>query len=122
MTASDSIADRIRTVCLFLGPYRNLTPLTASLLSLHPHCQVLNHAGARVFAAPDVNFLLDPSVATLRRFCDFALSASQGGQRGNYGGSITLSHAFDSDVVRDAYRNRYGELLIKPSVDCLVWK
>jgi hypothetical protein len=119
---SEDIVERIHTVCVFLGPYRNLTTLTASILSLHPHCQVLNHAGARVFGAPEVNFLLDSSTATFARFCEFALSASQGGRRGGYGGSITFSHAFDSDVIRDAYRRRYGELLAKPSVESIVWK
>ena len=41
--------DDVRTVCLFLGPYRNLTTLTASILFLHPNCQVLNHAANRIF-------------------------------------------------------------------------
>jgi hypothetical protein len=122
VNVSEGIAERIHTVCVFLGPYRNLTTLTAAILSLHPDCQVLNHAGARVFGARDVNFLLDPSSETFARFCAFALSASAGGRRGGYGGSIAFSHAFDSDVICDAYRKRYGELLTKPSVRSIVWK
>ncbi len=31
----------IRSVCLTLGLYRNLTTLTASVLALHTRCQVL---------------------------------------------------------------------------------
>ncbi|MCW5878805.1 MAG: hypothetical protein KIS80_08075, partial [Anaerolineales bacterium] len=52
-----AIIDGLESVCLFLGPYRNLTTLTASMLSLHPECQVLNHAGTRVFPNKNLNFI-----------------------------------------------------------------
>ncbi|WP_437758498.1 hypothetical protein [Sorangium sp. So ce1389] len=122
MTMPEHIAGPIHTLGVFLGPYRNLTTLTASILYLHPACQVLNHAGDRVFGDQEVNFLLDPSAATFARFCAFALSASEGGRRGAYGGSIRLSHAFDDDVIRDAARKRFGEHPAKASVDSIVWK
>lgn len=112
----------LQTACLFLGPYRNLTTLTAAVLSLHPHCQVLNHAGERVFDVPDANFLVDHSPAAFARFCAFALEASQGGRRGSYGGSILLSHAFDSEVVGDVYRSRFGDVLLKEKIEAIVWK
>ena len=51
---------QLRSVCLALGPYRNLTTLTAGILSLHPQCQVLNHAGVRLLPDPERNFLADP--------------------------------------------------------------
>jgi hypothetical protein len=112
----------LQTACVFLGPYRNLTTLTAAVLSLHPYCQVLNHAGERVFNTPDKNFLVDHSPAAFARFCAFALGASQGGRRGSYGGSILLSHAFDSGLVRDVYRSRFGDVLLKEKIEAIVWK
>ena len=42
-------ADRITNVVLPLGPYRNLTTMTAALFALHPQSVVLNHAAMRVF-------------------------------------------------------------------------
>ncbi|MAG55951.1 MAG: hypothetical protein CMJ83_06650 [Planctomycetes bacterium] len=114
--------NRIKSVCLFLGPYRNLTTLTASLLALHPTCQVLNHGKGEVFRDPGDNFLLNSDPAAFDRFLDVALAHSEGGQRGDRGGSITLSHAFDHDVMRDAYQRRYGDTRVKDVVECLVWK
>jgi hypothetical protein len=112
----------LRTVCVFLGPYRNLTTLTAAVLHLHPFCQVLNHAGSRILGVPELDFLVDRSEATFARFCEFALSASQTGQRGRYGGSITYSHAFDGDLLRETHRRRYGNAMTKGTVQAIVWK
>lgn len=113
---------KIKSVCLFLGPYRNLTTLTAGVLALHPNCQVLNHGGERLLETHNLDFLANYSDSTFGAFCDWALDASQGGRRGNYGGSITLSHAFDRDVLRDAYQQRYGDTLVKSEITSLVWK
>lgn len=44
----DGVLSQLQTVGLFVGPYRNLTTLTAAVLALHPRCQVLNHAGDRL--------------------------------------------------------------------------
>lgn len=113
----------LQTVCIFLGPYRNLTSLTASVLFLHPECQVLNHAGARVLNNPELNFLNGYSEDKFRQFCHFALTMSQGGARGGYGGSIVLSHAFAEHAeMRKLYRARYGSRLVKPTIRSLVWK
>lgn len=49
----------VRAVCLALGPYRNLTTLTASVIALHPNCQVLNHGWSRVAGKGKLNFLTD---------------------------------------------------------------
>jgi hypothetical protein len=108
-------------VCLFLGPYRNLTTLTASILQLHPQCQVLNHAGGRVLRDSNLNFLDGYSDEKLANFCGFALTASEEGARGAKGGSITRSHAFDHSVLRAAYERRYAGRPDKNDV-CVVWK
>lgn len=113
---------QIKSVCLTLGPYRNLTTLTASLMFLHPSCQVLNHGAKRIFSREEVNFLTDYNDLKLQKFLKYAIFMSKGGSRGNYGGSITLSHAFDSDDVLKSYQNRYGNLLIKNNIECLYWK
>ena len=111
-----------KTVCLTLGPYRNLTTLTAAVLFLHPNCQVLNHAGDRIFDNRDVNFLKDYSRYKLNNFIEYATKISSGGKRGDYGGSITYAHAFDSVYqIKDIF-SKTGQNLVKSSVDCLFWK
>jgi len=111
----------IHTVAVFLGPYRNLTTITASLLSLHPNCQVLNHGRARVFGNSKINFLQHPSQDTINNFLKFACYASKYGRQGVYGGSITKSHAFKSESIKQLYFNRYPSK-IKNNVRLLVWK
>jgi hypothetical protein len=113
--------DRPVTVTLFLGPYRNLTTLTASMLSLHPECQVLNHGGTRLLRGRQ-DFIGSYSDARLDRFCASAIKASVGGKRGAYGGSIRLSHAFDSEAVSTLYGKRFGDATLKDHIACLVWK
>ena len=111
----------LRTVGIVLGPYRNLTTLTVSVLSLHPECQVLNHAGERTLTAKR-DFIADTSQAKFRDFCAAALEASESGKRGKYGGSILLSHAFDDEQLRQLYHARYGDSVLKERPRCLVWK
>ena len=110
------------TVCLALGPYRNLTTLTASLLFLHPRCQVLNHGSDRILPDPRINFLLDYSDARFEAFVSAAIELSASGKRGRYGGSITLSHAFDDKQIQDAYSSRFKDVRVKENIDCLFWK
>ncbi|MEM7479491.1 MAG: hypothetical protein AAF483_31280, partial [Planctomycetota bacterium] len=62
-----------QSVCLALGPYRNLTTLTAATLFLHPNCQVLNHAGSRIYGNTEVDFLADYSRERFDRFIQFAI-------------------------------------------------
>ena len=112
----------LQSVCVFLGPYRNLTTLTSSLLALHPNCQVLNHAGKRVFENEKLNFLQDHTIQKFDAFCQFAISASKKGKRGGFGGSIILSHAFDSPELKEAYKKRFGTHLVKQNIHCLAWK
>ena len=121
-TAPPDAADRIDTVAVVLGPYRNLTTLTASALALHPEVQVLNHAAFRLFEMPAVDFLLRPDTAHLRAFVEKALALSTGGRRGQHGGSILMSHAFDEESLQALYAARYGALLLKPTARVLVWK
>lgn len=112
----------VKTVCLALGPYRNLTTLTSSILALHPTCQVLNHASDRILDDKHLNFLLNYNQSKFDAFTKYAIYISGGGKRGRYGGSITLSHAFDYDNIREAYQARYGKSLIKERIECLFWK
>lgn len=111
---------RAAIVGAFLGPYRNLTTLTASVLALHPHVQVLNHAGRRLLARPEHDFVSEPR--QWGAFRDAALAASRGGTAGMHGGSIVHSHAFESPAIRGAYRARFGNALVRRRVDALVWK
>ncbi|MEX0852817.1 MAG: hypothetical protein WD036_05985 [Bauldia sp.] len=107
---------------IILGPYRNLTTLTAAVLALHPHCQVLNHASVRLLPDRSLNFLRTPDNATYERFLAAAKDLSAEGRRGGYGGSILYSHAFEDARFRDLYHGRYGDLMVKPDATHLVWK
>lgn len=123
LAASKSIdIDRVETVCLALGPYRNLTTLTAATLFLHPNCQVLNHASDRVFGISEIDFLSDFSKRKLDRFIRFAIWISVKGKRGDYGGSITHSHAFSSGHVMQELYQSTNTGLLKEEVKSLFWK
>ena len=52
--------DQVEKVCMSLGPQRNLSTLTASLFALHSNCQVLNHAGQRIFHDQRIDFISHP--------------------------------------------------------------
>lgn len=117
------LIDGLETVCLFMGPNRNLTTLTASVLALHPNCQVMSHGGQRVLPTPLLNFLDGYNDEKFKNFCHFALVMSQTGGKGGLGGSITITHPFrHHKIIRNAYRKRYGRSLIKKDIKCLVWK
>jgi hypothetical protein len=115
------IVNSCETVCLALGPYRNLTTLTASTLFLHPNCQVLNHAGQRIFDS-QIDFLKFYSRENLDRFIANALDFAAGGERGNFGGSITLSHAFGDKYRMKEIFQQTGMGLVKDDVRALFWK
>ncbi len=95
LMSRDIDIESIRTICLALGPYRNLTTMTASILFLHPNCQVLNHAAQRIFGDDRIDFIENFNSETFDHFVRYAIYISQHGQQGQYGGSITHSHAFD---------------------------
>ena len=111
-----------KTVCLTLGPYRNLTTLTAATLFLHPNCQVLNHAGSRILENDDIDFLSCYSKDKFNRFIEYAIQISGSGGRGDFGGSITKSHAFDAHHEMKNIFIESGQKLIKTKTDCLFWK
>ena len=114
--------EAIETVCLALGPYRNLTTLTASLLFLHPDCHVLNHAGKRIFGDQRLDFIGNYSAERFERFLRYALHISRKGRRGNYGGSITYSHAFaDNEKMRGFWRKSRMNP-VKGDGKALFWK
>jgi hypothetical protein len=111
--------DSLQTVCLTLGPYRNLTTLTASVLFLHPRCQVLNHAGGRIFGDERIDFLAGYSEERFQTFLRYALHASTKGRRGSHGGSIKHSHAV---VERSDMSEAIAGMAPKDEVTCLLWK
>jgi len=110
------------TICLALGPYRNLSTLTSATLFLHPNCQVLNHAGNRIHWRGSINFISNFSIKKLNRFIQFAIVASAGGVRGSLGGSITYAHAFDSKYELSKIFKESNMGLVKEDITCLFWK
>lgn len=123
LTNPDSFDSRqLRTVGIFLCPYRNLTTLTAATLALHRNIQVMNHGGRRLLEGGALEFLINPNARTYERFCTSLIALSKGGKRGNYGGSITFSHAFDHHQLKEAYERRFSNNLIKPDIQSIVWK
>ena len=112
----------VKTICFIAGPYRNLTSLTAAIAVLHPNCQVLNHAKDRIFPHNSVDFFRNYSDSKFERFIQYAILLSQSGKRGNYGGSITFSHAFDKSLMKEIYTKRFDNSLLKKNIQCLFWK
>ena len=110
------------TTCIFLGPYRNLTSLTASVLSLHPSVQVLNHGGERIFDNPNLNIFSNPSDETYQNLCEFLLGASSGMRRGYFGGSILKANAYKRGTLKKLYLDRFGDAAVKEKIKCFVWK
>ena len=114
---------QLQSVALTLGPYRNLTTLTASILFLHPECQVLNHGGPQILGSEELDFFRNYSDERFARFVRFAVLASQSGDRGGQGGSIALSHAFDAGYeVKKMFEERFGDIRVKPVIRTLMWK
>lgn len=111
----------IETLAMLLGPYRNLSTLSASVMSLHPNCQVLNHAGLRIFPKEKLNFFKNYTVEKYKNFLSFAVYASLGGRMGMYGGAIFKAHAYERKRMREAYYSRYDSHL-KENIKCLFWK
>lgn len=123
LASQDLDVTPLRTLCLALGPYRNLTTLTASLLFLHPNCQVLNHGAMRILGDPQLDFLRDHRRETVDRFLRYAIWISTKGGRGKKGGSIVHSHAFDEKhKLGRLYREQFGDKLIKEEIHSLFWK
>jgi hypothetical protein len=111
----------LASLCVLLGPYRNLTTLLAGIVMLHPSCQVLNHAATRILPIAPMNFLIDYSDEKFDNFVRCVLAMSYGGRRGDFGGSILHSHAFDDQNLRQMYLNRFGSSP-KHEIKCLLWK
>jgi hypothetical protein len=112
---------RIRTVVLPLGPYRNLTTMTAALFAFHPGAVVLNHAADRVFGSRFDPFD-DLGPDRWARFKAGALRLARHGRKSSYGGNVLLSHAFRGGPLEARYRARFGDSLAKPGAVTLFWK
>lgn len=91
------------------------------MMAFHPETTVLNHGFARILADPARNFVIDPRQTVLDAFVREAEAMALGGERGDFGGHILHSHAFDDEVLRQAYLDRYG-WGAKAGAQCLVWK
>ena len=122
LSSSNIDVSSINTLICMAGPYRNLTTLTASIAALHPNCQVLNHAHERILPHQEVDFFSDYTLDKWKKFLQYGLRISFGGERGRSGGSIMHSHAFDHRNVKDLYQKRYGEKPIKDNVKSIFWK
>lgn len=112
----------IDTVVLPLGPYRNLTTMSAAMFALHPDALVLNHADVRLKRIPWADIVAHPKPKTIRKFVDVACVMAKGGKRGDFGGNILLAHAFDAAEVRNAYEKRFGNVVLKQNARVLFWK
>lgn len=114
-------ADRIVTIVLPLGPYRNLTTMTAALFALHPNAVVLNHAADRVFGSKYDPFD-SPAPERWRAFKAGALRLVAHGRKSSFGGNVLLSHAFRGGPLSALYHERFGAVLRKPAATTLFWK
>lgn len=64
----------------------------------------------------------DRSSRGIDRFIQGAIGMSAGGARGDHGGSITLSHAFDPRHRMRALFERSGLPLVTEDIRALFWK
>lgn len=109
----------VTNLILFVGPYRNLTTYLAANIALHPSCDVLNHAGIRVFANEKINFLSQYTDEKFEQFLQFFNYACQFGYKGIRGGNVVYSHAFETNpALKKAYQNKDES----SEKNCLVWK
>ena len=115
-------AAAIETLCLPLGPYRNLTTLTAALIAFHPKCVVLNHAAMRILPDRELDIFASPDADTWRRFIQTAIRLARHGGKGMDGGSILQSHAFNDTALREAHRERFGGETVSNRPRLLFWK
>jgi len=115
--------EEIKSLCLVVGPYRNLTTLISAIVSLHPNAQVLNHAFDRVVAIDNINIFKQYSNQKFHDFVKYLVHISKAGTRGSYGGSILHSHAYaNHPEMKAAYEKRYGSDTLKSEVETLFWK
>ena len=109
----------IKSLVLFVGPYRNLTTYLAANIALHPQCQVLNHAGIRVFSMSRINFLQNYTAEKYQNFLRFFNYAIKTGFKGIRGGNIVYSHAFESNPE---LKSLYKKNSSSSTKNCMVWK
>lgn len=109
-------------LAIILGPYRNLSTLTAAVLALHPQVQVLNHAGEVLWSDEQLDIFKTRDQPTYERFMRAAWELSGAGQRGLRGGSILHSHAFDAEEIKALYHARYGDETRKQEAEWLILK
>lgn len=112
----------MNTICIILGPYRNLTTLTASCCMLHNQVQVLNH-GPYINENNKTNFLVQYSKnkvdnfikEVLRIACDEEVIPGKGG-------IITASHAFKNyKIMQNVFNNKFSKIS-KDDTKSIVWK
>lgn len=120
---NDYSDDKIKKVCLILGPYRNLTTMIVGVMALHPNIQVMNHGMKTLFATKKNDFLSDYSLDNFDNFKYAAMKRSLVMVKGILGGSILASHAYDPEyALYKIYKSRYGNNRMKDNPTCLIWK
>jgi hypothetical protein len=108
------------TLALLLGPYRNLTTLTAAVLGLHPECVVFNHGFVRVVRHQSLTPFAPSGTPGFDRFLRFAIAAAREGRQGVYGGTIEASHAHERSAMQVAQERARSLPTAAPRV--VVWK
>jgi len=113
------------TLCLFLGPYRNLTSLTAVMLWLHPQCQVLNH-GYRLVGGERMRwFLTAEDSERFNIFIRLLTELSTQVVDKEECSPHVLQVVQDNAGVEDAFGRLHGVppvAMVKDPMKCLVWK
>jgi hypothetical protein len=118
-------ADELNTVCLFLGPYRNLTSLTAVMLWLHPQCQVLNHGFRLVGAQQAIGFMAPEDSPTFHEYVDLLIDLSTQVVGNEECSPHALRVVQENAGVEDAFERLHGVgvgPIKKDPLRSLVWK
>ena len=90
-------------VIFILGPYRNLTTMLSSYMNLHENIVVFNHGYNRI-KNNGSDFWNKMTEQSYNKFVNFVIKNYTKGKRGDFGGDITLSHAYDKKNIISKYK------------------
>jgi len=120
--SEQSVCNSIDRMVISLGPYRNLNRTMALLFGLHSEAIVLNNAVERLQLFEDIDVFNGQFDKKWQQFKEVAVRLSQGGQPGDYGGSIFRSGFMSPhSKALNLYLSRFKSTKLKVNPKILFW-
>jgi len=105
----------MKNLIIMLGPYRNLTTVTVSTISLHPEVMILNHGVEKVLGKEEIDFFTgDFSHEKVENFKQLILDTSENKSYNN--------HAFKVERMKKTFNKRYKKGKDYSAIKTLLWK